>query len=73
MNRALGSIAAWLLLAAASRGSEMNLLANGGFEMTGRLGPKWLDAQTKAGITFDGADPVLPVRWVIRSAPFTRV
>lgn len=46
--------------------AESNLLANGGFEMTGQLAAKRLEALSKNGMTFDGADPILPVRWTVQ-------
>jgi len=43
--------------------AEANLLANGGFETTGRLAAKRLEAMIKNGMTLDGEDPLLPMRW----------
>ena len=68
MKKEIWSIAAFLFLALAAQGAEANLLANGGFEITGHLGPRWLATQIQSGgMTFDNADPLLPLRWVIRS------
>ena len=50
---------AMLWMTAFANAAEMNLLANGGFESCGRHGA-W---RTKAGMTFDSKDPLLPYRW----------
>jgi len=59
MALSLASPGAWPSARAA--GQECNLLANGGFERAGHLCAKRLAAQSKAGLAFDGADPLLPV------------
>ena len=53
-----------LFLVSLAGAAEMNLLPNGGFEICGPIGPTRLAWQTKAGMTFDSPDPVLPLRWV---------
>lgn len=44
--------------------AERNLLPNGGFEICGHLGTQRVEAQKKQGLTFDSADPLLPLRWL---------
>lgn len=62
-NRWFLVVAAACLTAAWSGAAEVNLLANGGFESCGRLGAWRSEAQTKAGMTFDSKNPLLPYRW----------
>ena len=45
------------------RPSRSNLLANGGFEFAGRLSQPRLRRVPNEGVTFENADPLLPVRW----------
>ena len=54
-------------LAAVGRADDGNLLANGGFETAARLAPPRLEWLRKSGVTFDGDDPLLPVRWTINA------
>lgn len=42
---------------------ECNLLANGGFEMAGRVSRPRLQRLAHENIRFQSADPLLPVRW----------
>jgi len=55
-----------LLAATAASAATGNLLANGGFELSGRLQPRRLAGELKAGITFENDDPVLPLQWMWR-------
>jgi len=58
------SFAPWGVWSSAlAAGQECNLLTNGGFEHVGHLSAKRLEAQTKAGLAFEGADPLLPLCW----------
>ena len=50
-------------LALAAGVAEMNLQGNGGFELTGRMTTNRLAEQTRRGLTFDSAEPLLPLRW----------
>ena len=43
--------------------AEVNLLANGGFEICGHAGAKRVQALGRQGMTFESADPLLPIRW----------
>lgn len=52
-----------LSMALGSSAAESTLLANGGFEFSGRVCKARLDAEAKRGMTFDDADPLLPLRW----------
>ena len=43
--------------------AESNLLANGGFEMAGRLSQPRLRRVPHEGVRLEAADPLLPIRW----------
>ncbi len=47
---------------------ECNLLANGGFEMAGRLSQPRLRGLAGEGVRFEADDPWLPVRWTWSAA-----
>jgi hypothetical protein len=64
MRTSFLAAAVLFFLVAWADAADMNLLPNGGFEICGHLGSTRLAWQTKAGMTFDSPDPLLPLRWV---------
>jgi hypothetical protein len=52
-----------LFLVSWAGAAEVNLLPNGGFEIGGQPGAKRVKALGKQGMTFESADPPLPLRW----------
>ena len=63
MRASFLAAAVLFLLASWVGAAEVNLLPNGGFELSGRMTAKWLQLETKRGLTFESADPPLPLRW----------